>query len=71
MNLYVGNLPFSTTQEDLQQMFSDFGTVVRASLVTDRETGRSKGFGFVELASKEEGNAAMSALNGQEVQGHA
>lgn len=66
MNLYVGNLPYSTTEEDLQQMFSSHGTVVRATIVKDRETGRSKGFGFVQMASNEEGNSAMSALNGLE-----
>ncbi len=69
MNLYVGNLPFSMTEEDLQQMFSSYGTIVRASIVKDRETGRSKGFGFVQMSSNEEGNAAMAALNGLEQNG--
>jgi RNA recognition motif-containing protein len=69
MNLYVGNLPYTTTEEDLQQMFSAYGTVVRATIVKDRETGRSKGFGFVQMASNEEGTAAMSALNGLEQNG--
>ena len=66
MNLYVGNLPYSVTEESLREMFSAYGTVVRASMVTDRETGRSKGFGFVQMSSNEEGTAAMSALNGTE-----
>jgi len=57
------------TEEDLQQMFSSYGTIVRASIVKDRETGRSKGFGFVQMSSNEEGNAAMAALNGLEQNG--
>jgi RNA recognition motif-containing protein len=66
-NLYVGNLPFSTTADDLQQAFSKFGTVTRAQVISDRETGRSRGFGFVEMADGAE--AAVSAMNGAMFQG--
>ncbi len=65
-NLYVGNLTFSTTESDLREMFAPYGTVERVSLVTDRDTGRSRGFGFVEMASDEEAAAAISALNGKD-----
>jgi|SRR6516165_2250908 RNA recognition motif-containing protein len=67
MNLYVGNLAFTTTSEDLTQLFSDHGTVTRAQVTTDRETGRSRGFGFVEMSSG--GEAAIAALNGAQFQG--
>jgi len=67
--LYVGNLSFNTTDEQLAQVFSEFGQVARASVVTDRETGRSRGFAFVEMATAEEANAAMEAMNGQMVEG--
>jgi len=67
--LYVGNLSFQTTDDQLTQIFSEFGQVARASVVTDRETGRSRGFAFVEMATAEEANAAMEALNGQMVEG--
>ncbi len=69
MKLYVGNLPFSTTSEDLQQLFSQAGNVQSASVLEDRETGRSRGFGFVEMASNEEGQAAIQQLNGKELNG--
>lgn len=69
MKLYVGNLPFSTTSEDLQQIFAQAGNVESASVIEDRETGRSRGFGFVEMASNEEGQAAIQQLNGKEVNG--
>jgi RNA recognition motif-containing protein len=69
MKLYVGNLSFQTSSEDLQQLFSQAGTVESASVVEDRETGRSRGFGFVEMASDEEGKAAIEQFNGQEVNG--
>ena len=59
MKLYVGNLSFQTSSEDLQQLFAQAGTVESASVVEDRETGRSRGFGFVEMATKEEGEAAI------------
>ncbi len=67
--IYVGNLSFNTSNNDLNDMFAEFGTVESASVVEDRETGRSRGFGFVEMASKSEGEAAISALNGKEVDG--
>lgn len=69
MKLYVGNLSFQTTSEDLQGLFSQAGTVESVSLVTDRDTGRSRGFGFVEMGSKAEGEAAISRFNGSEVGG--
>jgi RNA recognition motif-containing protein len=69
MKLYVGNLSFQTSSEDLQQLFSQAGTVESASVVEDRETGRSRGFGFVEMSSKEEGEAAIQRFNGQEFNG--
>ncbi|HZS04694.1 MAG TPA: RNA-binding protein [Blastocatellia bacterium] len=69
MKLYVGNLAFQTTSEDLQELFSQAGQVESASIVTDRDTGRSRGFGFVEMASKAEGEAAIAQFNGMEVNG--
>ncbi|MBK7510917.1 MAG: RNA-binding protein [Chloracidobacterium sp.] len=69
--LYVGNLSFSTTSQDLESMFGEFGTVQSANLIEDRETGRSRGFGFVEMSSKEEGEAAIASMNGKEVDGRA
>src|SRR3712207_393692 len=69
MKLYVGNLSFQTSSEDLQQLFGQAGTVESASVVEDRETGRSRGFGFVEMASKEEGQAAIQQFNGKEING--
>ena len=69
MKLYVGNLSFQTSSSDLQQLFGQAGTVESASVVEDRETGRSRGFGFVEMSSKEEGEAAIAQFNGKEVNG--
>ena len=69
MKLYVGNLAFQTSSDDLQQLFSQAGTVESASVVEDRETGRSRGFGFVEMATKEEGQKAIEQFNGMEVNG--
>ncbi len=69
MKLYVGNLAFQTSSEDLQQLFAQAGTVESASVVEDRETGRSRGFGFVEMSSKEEGEKAIEQFNGKEVNG--
>ena len=71
MKLYVGNLSFETSGEDLQRLFSQAGTVESASVVEDRDTGRSRGFGFVEMSTKEEGAAAIAQFNGKEVQGRA
>ena len=69
MKLYVGNLSFQTTSEELQQLFSQAGTVESASVVEDRDTGRSRGFGFVEMASKEEGEKAIEQFNGTDMNG--
>ncbi len=69
MKLYVGNLAFQTSSDDLQQLFSQAGTVESAMVVEDRETGRSRGFGFVEMSSKEEGEAAIAQFNGKEING--
>jgi RNA recognition motif-containing protein len=69
MKLYVGNLSFQTSSTDLQELFSQVGTVESASVVEDRDTGRSRGFGFVEMSSREEGEAAISQFNGKEVNG--
>jgi cold-inducible RNA-binding protein len=71
MKLYVGNLAFQTSSDDLQQLFAQAGTVESASVIEDRDTGRSRGFGFVEMSSKEEGQAAISQFNGREVGGRA
>ena len=69
MKLYVGNLSFGTSENDLQELFSQAGTVESVSIVTDRDTGRSRGFGFVEMASKSEGETAISQFNGRELDG--
>jgi len=71
MKLYVGNLSFDTTENDLQTQFEQFGKVVEAALVTDRETGRSRGFAFVTMGSAAEGEAAIKALEGKDFQGRA
>lgn len=67
--LYVGNLSFNTTTEDLERIFGELGSVQSANLIEDRETGRSRGFGFVEMSSKEEAQNAINALNGKDVDG--
>jgi len=67
--LYVGNLSYSVDSSELEKMFSAHGTVASAQIISDRETGRSKGFGFVEMNSDAEAEAAIAALNGQEIQG--
>ncbi|MBI5260164.1 MAG: RNA-binding protein [Burkholderiales bacterium] len=69
--LYVGNLAYSVRDESLQTAFSQFGTVTSAKVMMDRETGRSKGFGFVEMSSPAEAQAAMNAMNGQPLEGRA
>ena len=67
--LYVGNLSFNTSGQDLNELFASIGTVDSANIVEDRETGRSRGFGFVEMASKDEAENAIAQLNGKEVDG--
>jgi len=69
MKLYVGNLSFNTSAQDLETMFGEAGTVQSANLIEDRETGRSRGFGFVEMSSKEEAQAAIAAFDGKEIDG--
>ncbi len=69
MKLFVGNLSFQTTSSQLEDLFSQAGTVQSATLITDRETGRSRGFGFVEMATREEGEQAIRQFNGMEVDG--
>jgi RNA recognition motif-containing protein len=69
--LYVGNLSYDTSDSDLQRLFGEFGTVASAQVISDRETGRSKGFGFVEMGSDQEAQAAITGLNGKEVGGRA
>ena len=71
MNIYVGNLPFRTTGPDLDTLFSEYGQVSSASVISDRETGRSRGFGFVEMPNDDEGRAAIQALDGQDFNGRA
>ncbi len=67
--IYVGNLPFSATDEEVRQMFAEFGSVNSVSLITDRETGRPRGFGFVEMDNGEEADAAISALHQTQMDG--
>jgi RNA recognition motif-containing protein len=69
MKLYVGNLSFETSDQDLEQLFSQSGTVESARIINDRDTGRSRGFGFVEMSSKNEGENAISDFNGKEING--
>jgi len=71
MNIYVSNLSFNTSDAELSDLFSKFGEVSSAKVITDRETGRSRGFGFVEMSNDEEGKAAMAGLNNKEVEGRA
>jgi cold-inducible RNA-binding protein len=71
MKLYVGNLSFNSTENDLRDLFSGYGAPTSVNLITDRDTGRSKGFGFVEFSNDEEAKAAMNALNGREFEGRA
>ncbi len=68
-NIFVGNLNFNTSEEELRQLFAPFGQVDRVSILTDRDTGRSRGFAFVEMASNEEGEKAITALNGSQIGG--
>ncbi|MDB5035094.1 MAG: RNA-binding protein [Chlorobi bacterium] len=67
--MYVGNIPYSVTEEDLRQAFGEFGTVTSASIIIDKETGRPRGFGFVEMSSKTEGERAIQEMNGKDWMG--
>lgn len=69
--MYVGNLDFGTSSQDLEQLFSEFGTVTSSNVISDRDTGRSRGFGFVEMGTDEEAAAAIKAMDGKEVNGRA
>ncbi len=69
MNIYVGNLPYSTDRDELRAVFEQYGEVSSARVVTDRETGRSRGYGFVEMPNAEQAQAAIEALNGKEIGG--
>jgi RNA recognition motif-containing protein len=71
MNIYVGNLPWSITEESLKSLFTEYGSVDAARIITDRDSGRSKGFGFVEMNNDSEAQEAIEALNGKEVDGRA
>lgn len=71
MNMYVANLGFHTSDDDLRKLFEPFGQVSSAKVIMDRETGKSRGFGFVEMDSQSEANEAMSKLNGKDVEGRA
>jgi cold-inducible RNA-binding protein len=69
MNIYVGNLPYDLTEDEIKTMFGEFGEVSTVTLINDRESGRPKGFGFVEMADDAQGQAAIAALNGKEIKG--
>jgi len=71
MNIYIGNMSFETTEANLRQAFEAFGEVSTVNIIADRDTGQPRGFAFVEMASKDEGMAAIAGLNGQELNGRA
>ncbi len=71
MNIYVGNLHFNVDSEDLKRVFEEYGEVTSATVITDKFTGRSKGFGFVEMSENDDANKAIEALNQAELQGRA
>jgi len=71
MNMYVSNLGFHVSEEDLRKLFEPFGEVSSAKVITDRETGRSRGFGFVEMKSNDQAKNAMTSLNNKEIEGRA
>lgn len=70
-NIFVGNLSYQTNQDELQRLFSEYGAVERVSIVTDRDSGQPRGFGFVEMTNRQEAESAISALNGMELNGRA
>ena len=69
MNIYIGNLSYNVTDQDLQKLFESYGKVDRSNVISDRETGRSKGFGFIEMPDQSEGQKAIEELDGQDVDG--
>jgi RNA recognition motif-containing protein len=69
MKLYVGNISFDTNEQDLEELFGEVGTVNSANIINDRDSGRSRGFGFVEMSSKQEGEDAIEQFNGKEING--
>ena len=69
MNIYIGNLSYDTAEDDVRMAFESHGEVTRVNIISDRDTGNSKGFGFVEMATQEEGEAAIQALNESEMHG--
>ncbi len=69
MNIYVGNVPYAATEEDLETLFGEYGAVATATIIRDRYDGRSKGFGFVEMENQEDGERAIEALDGQDMMG--
>lgn len=71
MNIYVGNLAFTATEDDVRQLFEQYGTVDKVNLITDRETGRARGFGFVEMADSRMAQSAIQGLNGKDLKGRA
>ena len=71
MNMYVSNLSFHTSEDDLRKLFEPFGAVSSAKVIMDRETGRSRGFGFVEMGADNEAEAAIKSLNGKDIDGRA
>ena len=71
MNIYVGNLSFQLSENDLNSAFEEYGQVDSTKIITDRETGRSKGFGFIEMPNQEEAEKAIEGLNGKELEGRA
>jgi RNA recognition motif-containing protein len=71
MNIYVGNLSYEATEDDLREAFSAFGQVASANIIKDRDTGRSRGFGFVEMPNQQEAQAAIAGLNGKDLKGRA
>ena len=71
MNIYVGNLAFTASEDDVRQLFEQYGAVDKVSLITDRDTGRAKGFGFVEMSDSRAAQSALQGLNGKDFQGRA